>query len=707
MKLKNLFYVSLLALAVISCSKDDGPDISNNNTPVITDPKTFNVPENIDDMYVIGTIKATDADEEDTLEFSISANSDALFEITKAGALSLANGKSLDFATKSQHIISVSVSDGKDSAKANITINVTEFDENNGAPSFNEASYAYQVDENIGSGVVFGTLTADDPESDPLEFLITENDNELFAITPQGSLSVAEGKNLDFETSNQHIITVGVTDDNTTTTIQVTINVTDDGKLADDPDSFVMVWSVVNGGLDIEIGLNQAYNDYDFEIDWGDGHTEVVISNADLTHSYEAPGDYTVAIMGAFLAIKMSNSSTKHRLVGIEQWGTTVWQSMEKAFFDCISLKNYNATDIPNLSQVTIYDDAFAGATNFNGNLNNWDVSNATSMIGMFSDASAFNQDLNNWVVENVTNMSYMFSGATAFDGDISTWNVQQVTNMNNMFQNASSFNGAIGGWTTTQLNTMEGMFSNALAFNQDLDWDTSQVTNMSRVFHTAVAFNGNIGSWDTGQVTTMEAMFKTAVDFNQDISTWNTTNVLTMNSMFSEAVVFNQDLNTSADLSAWNVENVTDMERMFDGALAFNGNISNWNTGKVTTMRAMFQGGEGDNDSAFNGDITGWDTSAVTTMMSMFNDATSFNRDLGDWNIENVTSMAFMLSNSGLSTFAYDGTLIGWSAQNIQAPSLTATGLQYCDVPEVNAARQTLNDKGMNISGDNAVPCF
>jgi len=705
MKLKNLFYASLLALAIISCSKDDGPDISNNNTPVITDPKTFNVPENIDDVYVIGTIKATDADEEDTLEFSISANSDALFEITKTGSLSLANGKSLDFATKSQHIISVSVSDGEDSAKANITINVTEVDENNGTPSFNEASYVYQVDENIGSGVVFGTLTANDPESDPLEFLITENDNELFAITPQGSLSVAEGKNLDFETSEQHIITVGVTDGNTTTTIQVTINVTDDGKLADDPRSFVTTWSVVNGGLDIEIGLNQAYNDYDFEIDWGDGHTEVVISNADLTHSYEAPGDYTVAIMGAFLAIKMSNSSTKHRLVGIEQWGTTVWQSMEKAFSDCISLKNYNVTDTPNLSQVTIYDDAFAGVTNFNGNLNNWDVSNAISMAGMFSNANSFNSDLDNWNVGNVSDMSYMFSGATAFDGDISTWNVQQVTNMNNMFQNASSFNGAIGGWTTTQLNTMEGMFSNALAFNQDLNWDTSKVTNMERTFIGAIAFNGNIGSWDTGLVETMEAMFDTATSFNQDIGNWNTESVINMNAMFSNATSFNQDLNTSLDLSAWNVENVTDMENMFNNAIAFNGNISDWNTGKVTTMRAMFQGA--DNGSAFNGDITGWDTSAVTTMMSMFNDATSFNRDLGDWNIENVTSMAFMLSNSGLSTFAYDGTLIGWSAQNIQAPSLTSTGLQYCDVPEVNAARQTLNDKGMNISGDNAVPCF
>lgn len=705
MKLKNLFYASLLALAIISCSKDDGPDISNNNTPVITDPKTFNVPENIDDVYVIGTIKATDADEEDTLEFSISANSDALFEITKTGSLSLANGKSLDFATKSQHIISVSVSDGEDSAKANITINVTEVDENNGTPSFNEASYVYQVDENIGSGVVFGTLTANDPESDPLEFLITENDNELFAITPQGSLSVAEGKNLDFETSEQHIITVGVTDGNTTTTIQVTINVTDDGKLADDPRSFVTTWSVVNGGLDIEIGLNQAYNDYDFEIDWGDGYTEVVISNADLTHSYEAPGDYTVAIMGAFLAIKMSNSSTKHRLVGIEQWGTTVWQSMEKAFFDCISLKNYNVTDTPNLSQVTIYDDAFAGATNFNGNLNNWDVSKAISMAGMFSNANSFNSDLDNWNVGNVSDMSYMFSGASAFNGNISSWNVEKVTTMARMFDGASSFNGAIGGWTTTELASIESMFSDAIVFNQDLNWDTSKVTNMERTFIGAIAFNGNIGSWDTGLVETMEAMFDTATSFNQDIGNWNTESVINMNAMFSNATSFNQDLNTSLDLSAWNVENVTDMENMFNNAIAFNGNISDWNTGKVTTMRAMFQGA--DNGSAFNGDITGWDTSQVTTMMSMFNDATLFNRDLGDWNIENVTSMAFMLSNSGLSTFAYDGTLIGWSAQNIQAPSLTATGLQYCDVPEVNAARQTLNDKGMNISGDNAVPCF
>ena len=103
----------------------------------------------------------------------------------------------------------------------------------------------------------------------------------------------------------------------------------------------------------------------------------------------------------------------------------------------------------------------FYGASSFNGDLSNWDVSNVGNMFSMFDGASAFNGDLSDWNVSNVTNMircflvllhlmavsqlGYelryyyvsMFNGASSFNGDISTWNVSNVTDMYGMFGNS------------------------------------------------------------------------------------------------------------------------------------------------------------------------------------------------------------------------------------------------------------------------------
>ena len=50
------------------------------------------------------------------------------------------------------------------------------------------------------------------------------------------------------------------------------------------------------------------------------------------------------------------------------------------------------------------------------GEINNWDVSNVSSMWGMFNGATSFNQSLDNWNVSNVKNMECMFEDATSFN---------------------------------------------------------------------------------------------------------------------------------------------------------------------------------------------------------------------------------------------------------------------------------------------------
>jgi surface protein len=119
-------------------------------------------------------------------------------------------------------------------------------------------------------------------------------------------------------------------------------------------------------------------------------------------------------------------------------------------------------------------------------------------MFGTFKGASSFNGDLSNWDVSTITTMYYLFEGATSFNGNITNWDVSNVQIMIAMFVNASSFNHDISSWNVSAATAMESMFNGATAFNQNLSaWDVSNVSNMNLMFNNATSFNHSLGSWD------------------------------------------------------------------------------------------------------------------------------------------------------------------------------------------------------------------
>ena len=54
-------------------------------------------------------------------------------------------------------------------------------------------------------------------------------------------------------------------------------------------------------------------------------------------------------------------------------------------------------------------------------------------------NATNFNQDLNNWDLSKATDLMYMFYEADSFNGDISRWDVSSGTEFNAMFYGAKS----------------------------------------------------------------------------------------------------------------------------------------------------------------------------------------------------------------------------------------------------------------------------
>ena len=225
---------------------------------------------------------------------------------------------------------------------------------------------------------------------------------------------------------------------------------------------------------------------YDYTVERCDASGNVLqkLENqtGDVTLTWDVAGTYLVKIYpkadgSGFPAIYFNNSHDKDKLLDVTQWGSSVWQTMEYAFFGCSNFDS-TATDAPNLSNVTDMNSMFSDCSNFNQDISSWDVSSVTDMSYMFDNCTSFNQSLNSWDVSSVTDMSYMFGICTSFNQSLNSWDVSSVTDMSYMFFYASAFNQNIGDWDVSGVTDMSSMFRNASAFNQDLSgWCVSLIT--------------------------------------------------------------------------------------------------------------------------------------------------------------------------------------------------------------------------------------
>lgn len=451
MKLKALFTLVFCAIISFSCQEDP---VQENRPPTLED-QTFTVSEKTSPVDEIGTLKVVDPDG-DRISFSIETNDNDFFVMTDRGTLSLANGKRFDFGTAESHTISVSASDGTASDNATVTIRVINI---NLAPIVNSKSFT--VSEDISATDLIGKINAEDPEGNTLTFSIAD-ENSLFQINDEGEIRLAEGQNLDYETSEFHKVNIEVGDGTNTTQKQITINVQNviDPPYALEKSSFVVTFETTLANEEVGFGADENLP-YDYILDWGDGTIEKIDKGNPQSHVYEKPGTYKVAINGQFSRIIMDNHPSATKLMSIENWGAAKWKNFRTAFKGCSNL-TYNASDVPDLSTVTDLAYMFMGTSSFNGDLNNWDVSKVTTMENMFNGANSFNSDLNNWELTNVLYIGSMFQNATSFNGDVTTWDVSAIKTMTNTFSGASSFDQNLGEWNITAVTNMSGMLSNS-----------------------------------------------------------------------------------------------------------------------------------------------------------------------------------------------------------------------------------------------------
>ncbi|CAN0605861.1 unnamed protein product, partial [Ectocarpus sp. 12 AP-2014] len=96
-----------------------------NAAPVIAENQEFSIAEDAAPGAVVGTVAATDA-EEDVLSYAITAGDDAgIFAIgSENGEVTLVG--TLDFETVQSYVLTIEVSDATAQTSADVTVNVTD-----------------------------------------------------------------------------------------------------------------------------------------------------------------------------------------------------------------------------------------------------------------------------------------------------------------------------------------------------------------------------------------------------------------------------------------------------------------------------------------------------------------------------------------------------------------------------------------------------
>ena len=319
------------------------------------------------------------------------------------------------------------------------------------------------------------------------------------------------------------------------------------------PGSFSTTWDTTIPGddystdrIDFSLGAGNDGETCSGEIYWeeignasNNGTSTLDIDCNTETIIFPSEGTYRVDISGTFPSFRLDDAV--NRLLTVEQWGDNVWEEVERMFYNATNLTSVG-TDAPDLSAVTSLAGMFCNTTNFNSNINHWDVSTIESMsmsddgcTGVFEGATSFNQPLDNWNVSNVVDMGSMFEGATAFNQPLNSWDVGKVEEFREMFSDATAFNQPLDNWEFRESCIMLGQREYSRFFV--LDW----------LF--PIAYAGP----DT--CISMWHMFEGATSFDQSLADWTMTGVQDVRGLLDGAGLSPE--NYSATLIGWATQSV------------------------------------------------------------------------------------------------------------------------------------------------------
>ena len=139
---------------------------------------------------------------------------------------------------------------------------------------------------------------------------------------------------------------------------------------------FVSRWNTALGTPTNQVTLPfTSTGTYNCLVQWGDGTSDTITSadQAEATHTYASPGEYTVLINGTIVGFSASGSGSSNavKLTEIILWGPLVFGNTTNHFVDVQSLVISDTTS-PDLSQTPNMERMFYDLSTFNSDLSQW-----------------------------------------------------------------------------------------------------------------------------------------------------------------------------------------------------------------------------------------------------------------------------------------------------------------------------------------------
>nr|WP_298999106.1 BspA family leucine-rich repeat surface protein [uncultured Allomuricauda sp.] len=399
------------------------------NEPPLIEDQTFPALESISETDLIGTIQATDP-ENDPLTFEISENDGNLFVITENGDLMLNAGQSLDFETTEKHQITISVSDGvNEPVEAQITIMVI-----NDSDALVEQSTSF--------------ITTWEVPSDNFELVIGANENYNYDFMIDWGDGTIESINMANPENFTH------TYDNAGTYVVAIQGVFPAINMFNSVEDSQLALRGINQWGDIQWQtMNRAFFFCKNLEEYSALSPPLLENVTDMRQMFMEARSFNAEIGDWDVGSVEDMSSMFNFAISfngdIGNWEVNQVQNMQFMFFNASSFNSDIGGWIP--ESVTDMSSMFFNADSFNQNISQWNVENVSDMGSMFNSASSFNQNISNWFTENVGDMSFMFRGATSYDQDLGGLPINNVTDMTGMFDSSgmspSSANATLIGW--------------------------------------------------------------------------------------------------------------------------------------------------------------------------------------------------------------------------------------------------------------------
>ena len=202
-------------------------DLTNEDVPVIVALST-SVEENATDNTLIDSLTITTPGDSNITSFTVSGTGSANFDINTTGHISVAVGAALDYETTTAYSLTVyATNSAGDSNSVTVDINITNVTDSTATIE----NFTINVDENIASGTVIGTLNITQGDSNITSIDLNNSDGSVsseFEISTAGVITLKDNITLDYETKTQYDFTTrALNSSGYSNEANVTININD------------------------------------------------------------------------------------------------------------------------------------------------------------------------------------------------------------------------------------------------------------------------------------------------------------------------------------------------------------------------------------------------------------------------------------------------------------------------------------------------